>query len=59
MIHKVMIILLVIIWNLQIVFQTVPFLRTIYIINKNDTKSEQDKCEVNYENTLIDMKKLF
>ena len=27
----------------------VPLLRTTYIINKNDTKDKQDKCEKNYE----------
>ena len=34
----------------------VSFLRTTYIINKNDTKAEQDKCEEKYETKLIDMK---
>ena len=34
----------------------VPFLRTTYIINKNDTKAEQDKCEENYEILLVEIK---
>ena len=34
----------------------VPFLRTMYIINKNDTKAEQDECEDNYNKLLVSMK---
>ena len=34
----------------------VPFLRTMYIMNKNDTKAEQDQCEDNYKKRLVSIK---
>ena len=36
--------------------EIVPFLRTMYIINKNDTKAEQDICEENYNTLLVSIK---
>ena len=33
-----------------------PFLRIMYIINKNDTKAEQNICEDNYKKLLVSIK---
>ena len=42
--------------SLQCWKDIVPLLRTTYIINKNDTKAEQDRCEEYYEILLVEMK---
>ena len=36
--------------------EIVPFLRIMYIINKNDTKTEQNICEDNYKKLLVSIK---